>query len=137
MATIGEKWRRAQVQSGIGKSRDDAATKKAEQKKEADEIIRNLPRMIEEAIKNGSGEVEVMKSWLRSDDVAGTDPEKVDKLADLLHKEKRPLRASDLAGSAAIVFAWCDANGLECYLKSEKIPMYDFEYRFCVRPKQS
>ncbi len=60
---------------------------------------------------------------------------KVDKLDDRLQAEGRPLRAGDLAGRAAIVFTWCDANDLECYLVSKKIPMNDFEYNFHVRPK--
>lgn len=106
--------------------------KRAGQATEAEEVIRGIHGLV--AAAGDSASVRIF-GWVGFTDVAGDDPDKVDKLAGRLQAEKRALLAGDLAGRAAIVFAWCDANDLECFLVPVDVPLNDDEYDFHVRPK--
>ena len=132
MTTLGKQWRLAQQQ---GKNEDAITEVEAERKKrfaEAYEIIKKIPALITAASNEKAVRVFGRVTHL---DVDGTHDDKVDQLAERLATEKRPLGIADLDGRAAIVFIWCDANDLECFLVSEHSPLIDYEYDFWVRPK--
>lgn len=107
----------------------------ADMRRAADAIVAGIPARIAEATKQKKGWIDLTNGWVTFDDVAGDRKDKVDELSDRLCREKRPLKPSDLAGSFRMVVEWCERNGLECFLRAEKIPLNDFEYHFCARPK--
>ena len=134
METVGKAWaKRLEIAEDFRRA-DKLMRERRAHEEEALTIISTIPGIIEKA-----GDTNSVKAfgWIECHDVAGEDPNRVDQLAERLEAENRVLHPDDLEGRAAMVFAWCDDNDLECFLESESVLMNGDEYNFCVRPKKT
>ncbi len=131
MTTIGKKWL---LKQEIVKRQEAAKEGREAWEAEAKKIIGCIPALINAAVERGESSIKLY-GWMTGSDVPGESRERVDVLYD---KQRRttPLKAEDLAGCARIIFDWCAANDLECFMVSQRIPMNANEYNLYARPKQ-
>jgi hypothetical protein len=110
-------------------AQDNAAKELQEQRAEADRLIKKIPALIEEAAQKNESTINVLGRHLVGSDVACHN---VDTF--IVAVGSRPVHAEQLAGTAYIVFEWCNANGLACETKGVKVS-FDHEYDLIARPK--
>jgi len=96
----------------------------------AQEAIEKMPGLITQATDKGEKSINIPFRLVQHRDVTCGNVESLWKM----HHDKS-LTHDHLVGAARIVLDWCSANGLECFLKSEKVPKGDFMYSLCARPK--
>lgn len=130
--SLGNNWRTALVHQH---QQTDLRTKAEEQEVEearGKALVASIPNLVAQAAENGKQSVEVYQ-YVAFCDVAGTHKDRVDQLFD--KRGSRALESSDLVGKARIIHDYCTQHDLECFLVPEKIPLNDYEYIFCIRPK--
>lgn len=125
--SIGERWKRDLASA--------AAERKAIAVSEDPEIIRTLRTSIYEAWRDEKDQARLY-GWFGTDDVPGTDKDRVQRLAERLETEKRPLCPEDVQDQTLILVQWCAANGLECFLVPVKTSGSLRTHDICARPKQ-
>lgn len=129
--SLGKDWQDSLRQQRVRTTVHELGKHQLELEREAQEIIRKIPPLIKEAKHFQKNTIKIY-GWITFDDVAGTDANRVD----LLYQRTRGiLRREDLANKALIIFDWCEQNGLECFMVSEKFTMNDHEYNLHARPK--
>lgn len=133
MTTIGERWLLKQQKAGIARQEEAEEEKRKAQETSAKKSIDHIPALIKTAVARGERSIKLY-GWIGKEDVSGDDHDRVDALSK--RRKTGSLHAEDLTGCARIIFDWCDANGLECFLEMQDIPMNECEYNLCARPKQ-
>lgn len=134
MSTWGKRWREAEENGRRGSGQGQKAAREKRQRQQAEAVIRAIPGLVRKAMAERAEAVRLY-GWITYEDVPGDDEDRVDHLADRLDRESRPLTAGDLAGCAAIICAWCEANDLECFMVPVRVPMNENEYDLYARPK--
>lgn len=128
--SIGKDWARELEAEEARKGPEAEVTKAAR-------AIASIPKLIETARAKKEPSTAPVYGWLRYEDVAGTDPDRIEKLAAAcLLREERALRVDDLVGVARLILVWCEQNDLEAFLQEASAGMHDTEYNVHVRPKR-
>jgi len=129
--TIGKDWRERRKTKQAADARTTKEQEAADQRREADLAIAQIPGLIEQALAKGEDSIHVLPRHLNFKDVACRD---VDKLVDRLGGTVSPT-AGDLAGVALLIFEWCRDNDLECFIGfGGKVPLNGPEWDLCARP---
>ena len=129
MSNLGNIWR-ARLEANASQQAQSAAIKAQRVfLDEANRLIEKIPELIEVATQKNEDTINVLGRCLVSSDVVNND---VDVF--IASIGNGIIQAQQLAGTARIVFEWCDANGLACETHGFKVS-YDREYNLIARPK--
>ena len=129
MSNLGNIWR-ARLEANASQQAQSAAIKAQRVfLDEANRLIEKIPELIEVATQKNEDTINVLGRCLVSSDVVNND---VDVF--IASIGNGIIQAQQLAGTARIVFEWCDANGLVCDTHGVKVA-FDREYNLIARPK--
>ena len=129
MSNLGNAWRARLATNVAQQAQNDGEIERQKQKAEADRLIEMIPARIDAAAQKNENMINVLGRHLVFSDVSCGN---VDIF--IAAVGNRPVLAEQLAGTARIVFDWCDANGLACETKGVRVA-FDREYDLVARPK--
>lgn len=131
MTTAGQKWKMMVNQQVQQSNQAEVEAARIRCEEEARFAILRIDSLIDQAFAAKQDFIVVLPSVLNFKDVACGDVDRfVESVGD------NPVVALQLAGRARIVFDWCVANDLVCFVKSAgKILLGDHEYNLIAKLK--